>query len=142
MLTRCENLNCKEFKYYGGRGIKVCERWHDFRNFFADMGPKPESFTLDRKDNNGNYEPMNCRWATWEVQRINRSHGKFKATNLKAVRQHWFVAFNLSGKQIVSNNQSEFARKYKVHASNVSRCLSGKLLQIKGWKFQWIIHIG
>lgn len=70
MITRCENPKKKNFKYYGARGISVCERWrHSFQNFLADMGPRPEGQTLDRWPNRtGNYEPGNCRWATWKEQ--------------------------------------------------------------------------
>lgn len=71
MLRRCVNPRDKAFRHYGGRGIRVCERWRDFENFFADMGTAPDGLTLDRKHNDGNYEPGNCRWATWSVQRCN-----------------------------------------------------------------------
>ena len=61
MIQRCENPNNIGFKYYGGRGIKVCKRWHTFENFFADMGEPPVGKSLDRWPNNdGNYEPENC----------------------------------------------------------------------------------
>jgi len=72
MIARCENPNCPEFIYYGGRGIAVCERWHDFRNFLSDMGNRPTGTTLDRVKVNLNYEPENCRWANKEIQSNNR----------------------------------------------------------------------
>jgi len=76
MKGRCYNPNLKEYKHYGGRGITVCDRWiNSFENFFADMGKKPTpKHTLDRYPNNesGNYEPSNCRWATWEQQNRNK----------------------------------------------------------------------
>lgn len=73
MRTRCENPNSAAFKDYGSRGIAVCERWLDFVNFYADMGPRPsERHSIDRLDNNKGYEPGNCRWATSKEQQRNR----------------------------------------------------------------------
>ena len=72
MRERCGNKNCHAYRLYGGRGIKVCERWNKFSNFFADMGPRPEGHSLDRINGNGNYEPSNCRWADDFVQSQNR----------------------------------------------------------------------
>lgn len=73
MNDRCNNPNATEFRYYGARGITVCERWRSFEFFLADMGERPMGRTLDRKDNNGNYEPGNCRWATAIQQGRNTS---------------------------------------------------------------------
>jgi hypothetical protein len=71
MLERCRNSRANDFQRYGGRGITVCERWLKFENFFADMGEKPLGLTIERKNNDGNYEPGNCRWATDAEQRSN-----------------------------------------------------------------------
>ena len=77
MRERCGNPNNNRFSHYGGRGISVCARWDpkqggSFANFLADMGERLEGLTLDRIDNEGNYEPGNCRWATLIEQRRNR----------------------------------------------------------------------
>lgn len=74
MKERCYNPKSKRYEDWGGRGITVCDRWLEgFENFLADMGPRPSPrHSLDRKDNDGNYEPSNCRWATYSEQNLNR----------------------------------------------------------------------
>lgn len=79
MLDRCYNPDHASYHHYGGRGITVCDRWRygvvgktGLECFIEDMGPRPEGLTLDRRNNDGNYEPGNCRWATWSEQLTNR----------------------------------------------------------------------
>lgn len=82
MLNRCRNPAATDYAYYGGRGISVCDRWHNFSNFLEDMGERPVEMTLDRKNVNGNYEPGNCRWATRSEQMQNTRRSKLNgATN-------------------------------------------------------------
>lgn len=72
MLQRCRNPRNHKWNDYGGRGISVCERWNEFANFLQDMGEPPIGLSIDRVDNDGNYEPGNCRWATSQQQAANR----------------------------------------------------------------------
>jgi hypothetical protein len=73
MMARCNIPSATGYERYGARGISVCQRWHKFENFLADMGERPDGLSIDRIDGSGNYEPVNCRWATWTEQRINQN---------------------------------------------------------------------
>jgi hypothetical protein len=78
MIRRCDNPNASNYEDYGERGIRVCDRWHDFMNFLEDMGERPDGKTLDRyPDCSGDYSPENCRWASWEEQQNNRSNTRW-----------------------------------------------------------------
>jgi len=72
IIQHCTNPNTKGFKYWGGRGVKVCDKWKTFEGFFEDMGERPNGLTIHRINPFGNYEPSNCKWATYEEQNNNR----------------------------------------------------------------------
>jgi hypothetical protein len=103
---RCLNSTCKDFKNYGGRGIKGCGVWQrDFWQFVADMGPKPTPHhTLDRINNDGNYEPDNCRWATQSEQQRNKRTGYVSPAHRKYIEHDgvrlcvtdWAARFGIS----------------------------------------------
>jgi hypothetical protein len=78
MIARCTNPNNRAYHYYGGRGIRICDRWREsVLNFLDDMGPRPFKSSLERKDVNGDYEPSNCVWADMDVQSNNRRNNHF-----------------------------------------------------------------
>lgn len=77
MRARCNNPNDAAFANYGGRGIKVCERWNEFSNFLADMGARPKGYQIDRIDNEGDYEPGNCRWVSPKANLNNKRSSHF-----------------------------------------------------------------
>lgn len=94
MRQRCNDPKSDHYQYYGGRGISICERWLDFALFLADMGPRPADaegrpLTIERINNDGNYEPSNCRWATMKEQALNkRPRGTAKAIEGAANANH------------------------------------------------------
>jgi hypothetical protein len=98
MRYRCENPKSDDYANYGGRGIKVCKRWHGpkgFQNFLNDMGPKPTpEHSNDRKNNDGDYKPSNCHWATPTEQANNKRKRISPETRAKqsAVRKAWWAA--------------------------------------------------
>lgn len=111
MKYRCYSKKCKQYKYYGARGVVVCDRWkHSFENFNEDMGDRPTTnLTLDRFPNmDGNYEPSNCRWATMKEQCANRRSN---------------IWINYNGKSMIV---SEWATILKTNQSNMSRMLKSK----------------
>lgn len=112
MIQRCHREWHQAWKNYGGRGIKVCERWRVFANFYADMGERPDGMTLDRIDNNGDYEPGNCRWATPMEQHANRRDNRL----------------------ITYNGRTQTVRAWEREFLNGTRTLLGRLE--RGWTIQ------
>lgn len=118
MMTRCMNPNYCKWDRYGGRGITVCERWRKYENFLADMGRRPAKYySLDRIDNDGNYEPSNCRWATPYQQVSNKSSN---------------VNLELDG---VSMNVAQWSRKTGISVQNIRYRLRA------GWPVREILTI-
>lgn len=103
MKTRCYNQNYHLYDKYGGRGIKVCNRWkNSFENFLADVGQRPSSkHSLDRRDNNGNYEPKNVRWATPKEQNNNQSNTPYITYNGETRPiGYWAKKLNISNQSL------------------------------------------
>jgi hypothetical protein len=98
MMQRCYTQSASNYRYYGGIGISVCERWHDYASFVADMGQcQNKSLTLDRIDGAKNYEPGNCRWATKTEQNRNRSHCvELEYQGRKMILRDWAVEIGIS----------------------------------------------
>ena len=89
MIQRCINPKNQHYKDYGGRGIKICDRWrYSFPSFLEDMGHKPFlRAEIDREENNGNYEPSNCRWTTHSVNSRNRRNNLLNWYTVRSIRR-------------------------------------------------------
>jgi len=103
MLARCRNKNIENYKYYGGRGIKVCDRWAGeggFTHFVEDMGDRPKGYQLDRIDVNKGYEPTNCRWVNKYEQMWNTTHcSDTPGVGWHKQRQKWRARIKINGKE-------------------------------------------
>lgn len=97
MIQRCTNSNHKDFKDYGARGIEVCEKWKKFEGFLDDMGERPDGTTIDRKENNGNYDVRNCRWANLETQSKNkRTTRRIEFSGVTKTLSEWADSLGIS----------------------------------------------
>lgn len=126
--SRCYNPKNSMYKYYGGRGIRMCDRWlHSFENFYTDMGRRPgPGYSIERSDNDSDYTPDNCVWATAKEQAGNtRRNRRFKATSI-------------IGREYISKNQAKFAREHYLDQASINHCLNDKQQYHKGWTFTYI----
>lgn len=123
MKSRCANSNYSHYKYYGGRGIKVCQEWVDsFETFMADMGVRPDGGTLDRIDSDGDYTKENCRWATREQQVDNRRNAVYATLGAVTLKlKEWAALLRVRRSQIYlamyhGETLAEFVKKRKLEA--------------------------
>ena len=115
MKGRCNNPRRKGYENYGGRGIRVCEKWvNSFQSFLADVGPAPPGCQLDRVDNNGHYEPGNVRWATRSQQMQNTRRTKLSVDKVAEIRASSLSMYAL-------------ARRYGVSRHTIMLILRGKI---------------
>ncbi len=129
MRARCYNLKSPNYEYYGGRGIIVCEEWNSdfvsFYNWAVGCGYSP-SLTIDRKDNNGNYEPLNCRWVTMKEQSQNRRFPKVKGfKKSKFSKEEMEHIFELRNSGML---QREIAEVFAVSRSTISHILNKRIV--------------
>lgn len=123
MIDRCYKPSNTCYRRYGGRGIKVCDRWLDsFWNFVEDMGERPDHHTLDRIDNNGSYEPSNCKWSTSEEQNNNRSNNhRLTVNGITLTKQQWSNLTGTCAMLIYSRKKRGWTDEEAIYGREVSK---------------------
>lgn len=116
VINRCTDPKHQNYKRYGGRGITFDPRWLDFSNFLADMGERPDGYTLDRIDTNGDYCKANCQWACSAKQQHTRRDAKLSWEKIERIKWMRLEGFT----------QQEIATEFGVHSSTIGRVLNGK----------------
>lgn len=122
MRERCNTPGRPNYRYYGGRGIRVCSEWDNFAQFLADLGPRPPGTTLDRIDHDGHYEPGNCRWADLRTQNRNRRApvrtAQPKRLDLQAARE-------IRAQHAAGATQVQLAAQYGVATATIYDVIRG-----------------
>jgi len=124
MRQRCNHRLHKQYRDYGGRGISVCKRWNTFENFAADMGPHPgKGWSLDRKRNNGNYRPGNCRWTTPKEQSRNQRSNKLTSKLIAKIRK--LLPFCPGRGYKNALRHADIAKQFGVSRANITMIANG-----------------
>ena len=128
MKDRCLNKRAQRYSDYGGRGISICNEWLEFTNFYswAMLNGYSDSLSIDRNNNNGNYEPNNCRWATSLQQSNNRRDNST------------VLAVSPDGTKYIVKSLSKFMEEYNLTRSKVYNVLRGDSSSTKGWHFKYM----
>jgi hypothetical protein len=134
MMGRCYKPYYKGYEDYGRRGIKVCARWHDFDNFVADMGLKPEGLMLERVDNDGDYEPGNCVWATREEQARNRTNTILLTYNGRTMcAKDWARELGLVPTTVYTRIRRGFPVEQVLAPGKMMLTHDGRTMSVKEW---------
>lgn len=123
MHDRCGNPQSDSYKNYGGRGITVCDRWKDIRAFTADMGDRPKGYSLERIDNDGNYEPGNCKWIPKGKQVRNRRVSVLNEETAASIRQE--CRRRIPGGYTDGLTRDQLAGKYGCSVATIKKVLDG-----------------
>ncbi len=148
LIDRCENPKSQTYHNYGGRGIAVCDRWHSFTEFYADMGDRPSpQHSIDRINNDGNYEPSNCRWATIQEQNSNRRDNRIVEVNgLALTTAEWARRLGINGRTFACRIEAGWSPEEAVSRGVARRIWNGKPNNpgcgTLGWKSRRVAPMG